>query len=94
MCVCLARSTSGPSLTAITRYIDEAQDNLLIDAPGRFERYVFVVVLTTTGVSVIRSLSNNPKGFFWAGDTAQTISAGSSFRFDDLKAFLYEIEVC
>ncbi|KAF9230368.1 hypothetical protein BU15DRAFT_69253, partial [Melanogaster broomeanus] len=31
-------------------------------------------------------------GLFWAGDTAQTISAGSSFRFDDLKAFLYRIE--
>ncbi|KAG1759881.1 hypothetical protein EDD22DRAFT_992573 [Suillus occidentalis] len=31
-------------------------------------------------------------GLFWAGDTAQTISAGSSFRFDDLKAFLYRVE--
>ncbi|KAF9230051.1 P-loop containing nucleoside triphosphate hydrolase protein, partial [Melanogaster broomeanus] len=32
------------------------------------------------------------EGLFWAGDTAQTISAGSSFHFDDLKAFLYRIE--
>ncbi|KAI6046365.1 hypothetical protein EDC04DRAFT_2598161 [Pisolithus marmoratus] len=57
------------------RYVDEAQDNLLIDA------------------LLLKLLCNNPKGLFWAGDTAQTISAGSSFRFDDLKAFLYRIEV-
>ncbi|KAI6011661.1 hypothetical protein BKA83DRAFT_630943 [Pisolithus microcarpus] len=56
-------------------YVDEAQDNLLIDA------------------LLLRLLCNNPEGLFWAGDTAQTISAGSSFRFDDLKAFLYRIEV-
>ncbi|OSX68101.1 hypothetical protein POSPLADRAFT_1128861 [Postia placenta MAD-698-R-SB12] len=57
-------------------YIDEAQDNLLIDA------------------LVIRTICNNPDaGLFWAGDTAQTISIGSAFRFDDLKAFLYRIEV-
>ncbi|KAI6141017.1 hypothetical protein BKA82DRAFT_2656887, partial [Pisolithus tinctorius] len=31
-------------------------------------------------------------GLFWAGDTAQTISAGSSFRFADLKAFIYRTE--
>lgn len=29
---------------------------------------------------------------FWAGDTAQTISVGSAFRFNDLKAFLYRYE--
>ncbi|KAI9566710.1 hypothetical protein HD554DRAFT_2040083 [Boletus coccyginus] len=56
-------------------YVDEAQDNLLIDA------------------LLLRLLCRNPNGLFWAGDTAQTISAGSSFRFDDLKAFLYRIEV-
>ncbi|KAI0079047.1 hypothetical protein K474DRAFT_723989 [Panus rudis PR-1116 ss-1] len=55
-------------------YIDEAQDNLLIDA------------------LVPRSICRNPDGLFWAGDTAQTISAGSSFRFNDLKAFLYRVE--
>ncbi|KAG2139121.1 uncharacterized protein EDB93DRAFT_708493 [Suillus bovinus] len=55
-------------------YVDEAQDNLLIDA------------------LFLRQLCRNPNGLFWAGDTAQTISAGSSFRFDDLKAFLYRVE--
>ncbi|KAF8060885.1 hypothetical protein FPV67DRAFT_312197 [Lyophyllum atratum] len=55
-------------------YVDEAQDNLLIDA------------------LLLRSLSCNTDGLFWAGDTAQTISVGSSFRFNDLKAFLFRIE--
>ncbi|EKM55346.1 uncharacterized protein PHACADRAFT_208864 [Phanerochaete carnosa HHB-10118-sp] len=55
--------------------MDEAQDNLLVDA------------------LVLRTLCNNPLGLFWAGDTAQTISVGSSFRFDDLKAFLYRLEL-
>ncbi|KAI0369978.1 hypothetical protein BV20DRAFT_945276 [Pilatotrama ljubarskyi] len=55
-------------------YVDEAQDNLLIDAV------------------VLRTLCRNPHGMFWAGDTAQTISVGSAFRFDDLKAFLYRYE--
>ncbi|KAI5997877.1 hypothetical protein F5J12DRAFT_895738 [Pisolithus orientalis] len=56
-------------------YVDEAQDNLLIDA------------------LLLRLICCNPEGLFWAGDTAQTISASSSFRFDDLKAFLHRIEV-
>ncbi|KAF6765898.1 hypothetical protein DFP72DRAFT_865003 [Ephemerocybe angulata] len=55
-------------------YVDEVQDNLLIDA------------------MLLRSLCRNPNGLFWAGDTAQTIAVGSSFRFDDLKAFLYRLE--
>ncbi|TCD62368.1 hypothetical protein EIP91_006977 [Steccherinum ochraceum] len=55
-------------------YVDEVQDNLLIDA------------------HILRSICSNPNGLFWAGDTAQTISAGSSFRFNDLKAFLYRLE--
>ncbi|KAI0935696.1 hypothetical protein AcV5_004043 [Taiwanofungus camphoratus] len=56
-------------------YIDEAQDNLLIDA------------------LVLRTICKNPDtGLFWAGDTAQTISVGSAFRFNDLKAFLYRVE--
>ncbi|KAG2034062.1 hypothetical protein BDR03DRAFT_993883 [Suillus americanus] len=55
-------------------YVDEAQDNLLIDA------------------MVLRRLCRNPDGLFWAGDTAQTISAGSSFRFNELKAFVYRME--
>ncbi|KAI6133857.1 hypothetical protein EV401DRAFT_2204741 [Pisolithus croceorrhizus] len=65
-------SFKGPRVDFL--YVDEAQDNLLIDA------------------LLLRLLCNNPEGLFWAGDTAQTISAGSSFRFDDLKAFIYRIE--
>ena len=42
--------------------------------------------------TVLRALCCNPDGQFWAGDTAQTISVGSSFRFDDLKAFLHRVE--
>ncbi|TFY54263.1 hypothetical protein EVJ58_g8968 [Rhodofomes roseus] len=61
---------------AADRYVDEAQDNLLIDA------------------LVLRSMCRNADtGLFWAGDTAQTISIGSAFRFNDLKAFLYRIEL-
>ncbi|KAF9493953.1 hypothetical protein BDN71DRAFT_1027051 [Pleurotus eryngii] len=55
-------------------YVDEVQDNLLIDA------------------LVLRSICSNPNGLFWAGDTAQTISVGSSFKFNELKALLYRIE--
>ncbi|KIN93343.1 hypothetical protein M404DRAFT_515786 [Pisolithus tinctorius Marx 270] len=52
-------------------YVDEVQDNLIIDT-------IF-----------LRSLCRNAEGLFWAGDTAQTISAGSSFRFADLKASIH-----
>ena len=53
-------------------------------------------------------ICTNQHGLFWAGDTAQvrvaivhrseltalqTISVGSSFRFADLKAYQYRIEV-
>ncbi|TFK51882.1 hypothetical protein OE88DRAFT_1699141 [Heliocybe sulcata] len=55
-------------------YVDEVQDNHLIDA------------------YLLRSICKNPNGLFWAGDTAQTISVGSSFKFNDLKAFLYRLE--
>ncbi|KAH7101458.1 hypothetical protein BKA62DRAFT_176919 [Auriculariales sp. MPI-PUGE-AT-0066] len=55
-------------------YVDEVQDNLLIDA------------------LLLRNICCNPDGLFWAGDTAQTISVGSSFKFADLKAFLYSVE--
>lgn len=44
-------------------------------------------------VIVLRSICRNATGLFWAGDTAQTISIGSSFRFNDLKALLYRNEV-
>ncbi|KAG1854678.1 hypothetical protein C8R48DRAFT_721046 [Suillus tomentosus] len=68
------RSKEFPGKQIDYLYVDEAQDNLLIDA------------------LFLRQLCRNPDGMFWAGDTAQTISAGSSFRFDDLKAFLYRVE--
>ncbi|KAJ7725516.1 hypothetical protein DFH07DRAFT_853912 [Mycena maculata] len=55
-------------------YVDEIQDNLLIDT------------------LLLRSICHNPNGCFWAGDTAQTISVGSSFRFNELKSFLFHIE--
>ncbi|TFK22056.1 hypothetical protein FA15DRAFT_706710 [Coprinopsis marcescibilis] len=55
-------------------YVDEAQDNMLIDA------------------MLLRSICKNPDGLFWAGDTAQTIAIGNSFRFEDLKAFLHRLE--
>ncbi|KAJ7222598.1 hypothetical protein GGX14DRAFT_664393, partial [Mycena pura] len=41
---------------------------------------------------VLRSLCQDPNSLFWAGDTAQTISVGSSFRFNELKSFLHRIE--
>ncbi|KAJ6578043.1 hypothetical protein B0H19DRAFT_574136 [Mycena capillaripes] len=55
-------------------YVDETQDNLLVDT------------------LLLRSICQNPNGLFWAGDTAQTISVGSSFRFNELKAFLHRVE--
>ena len=39
------------------------------------------------------SLCRNPDGFLWAGDTAQTISIGSSFSFKELGAFVYRYQV-
>ncbi|KAG8980866.1 hypothetical protein FRB93_008909 [Tulasnella sp. JGI-2019a] len=55
-------------------YVDEAQDNLIID----------------TGL--LRLLCQSPHGLLFAGDTAQTIAVGSSFRFDALKAYLWRFE--
>src|SRR6266702_51380 len=42
---------------------------------------------------VIVSLCRNPDGFLWAGDTAQTISIGSTFSFKELGAFVYRYQV-
>ncbi|KAL0571720.1 hypothetical protein V5O48_010244, partial [Marasmius crinis-equi] len=55
-------------------YVDEVQDNLLIDT------------------LVLRALCLNHNGLFWAGDTAQAISAGSSFSFNELRAFQWRLE--
>jgi hypothetical protein len=41
----------------------------------------------------MRALTKDKDGLFFAGDTAQQISVGSSFSFDALKAFLYRLEV-
>ncbi|KAG2070627.1 hypothetical protein BDR04DRAFT_1099616 [Suillus decipiens] len=66
--------------------------------PGQQIDYLYLLYPSLTeiplelSVVVLRQLCKNPDGLFWAGDTAQTISAGSSFRFDDLKAFLYRVE--
>ncbi|KDQ30332.1 hypothetical protein PLEOSDRAFT_155016 [Pleurotus ostreatus PC15] len=68
------RNHDVPGSTIDYLYVDEVQDNLLIDA------------------LVLRSICSNPNGLFWAGDTAQTISVGSSFKFNELKALLYRIE--
>lgn len=86
--------TKNPSLhtLCLVRYVDEAQDNLLIDALRSFPLSI-VIIHADLFFLVLRSLVRNPDGLFWAGDTAQTISVGSSFRFNDLKAFLYRLEV-
>ncbi|KAG8965904.1 hypothetical protein FRC05_002962 [Tulasnella sp. 425] len=42
--------------------------------------------------ALLRRVCPNPDGLFFAGDTAQTISVGSTFRFSELKAFLYRLE--
>ncbi|KAH8984684.1 hypothetical protein EDB92DRAFT_2117028 [Lactarius akahatsu] len=41
---------------------------------------------------LIVSLCRNPDGFLWAGDTAQTISIGSTFSFKQLGAFVYRYQ--
>ena len=86
--------------------MDEVQDNLLIDTLRMHQISVFAVTLLT--VAVLRMICINQNGLFWAGDTAQvrvivsrrtrltilqTISIGSSFRFADLKAYQYRVEV-
>ena len=71
-------------------YVDEAQDNLLIDL---LSKYLPSIITTQLIIyAVLRILCCNADGLFWAGDTAQTISMGSSFKFNDLKAFLHRVE--
>ena len=86
--------TRDPSLHTLyfVRYVDEAQDNLLIDAYRSFTLSIVIMHAELLFLLVLRSLVRNPDGLFWAGDTAQTISVGSSFRFNDLKAFLFRLE--
>ncbi|KAG8960069.1 hypothetical protein FRC00_000926 [Tulasnella sp. 408] len=64
--------------------------------PGRGVDFIYVDEAQDhlmVDVAVLRSLCQNPHGLFVAGDTAQTISLGSAFRFNELKAFLYRLEV-
>ncbi|KAF8336973.1 uncharacterized protein EI90DRAFT_3119273 [Cantharellus anzutake] len=49
--------------------------------------------LLTVDTKLLRDLCPNPRGHFWGGDTAQTISVGSSFRFEDLKDLVYQEEL-
>ena len=84
------------SISFSNSYVDEVQDNLLIDALRSCLSFLCDDSCPNPPhlfSSVLRSLVRNPDGLFWAGDTAQTISVGSSFRFDDLKAFLFRLEV-
>ncbi|KAG8926817.1 hypothetical protein FRC01_008332 [Tulasnella sp. 417] len=79
-------------------YVDEAQDHLMVDvARGpttHLGHGIVSLMIILLLLLVLRSLCQNPHGLFFAGDTAQTISLGSTFRFSELKAFLYRLEVC
>ena len=44
---------------------------------------------TQAELSVIAQCCKNPNGFFFAGDTAQTIIKGVAFRFEDLTSIFY-----
>lgn len=74
--------------------MDEVQDNLLIDTLCE-SLWLFCEACASRAMchTVLRWLCKNPRGLFWAGDTAQTISPGSAFRFNDLKSFLHRAEV-
>lgn len=75
---------------AILRGVDQ------VGVPGNKMDFIYVDEAQDSlliDALVLRKLCKNPDGLFWAGDTAQTISVGSSFRFDDLKAFLYRLEL-
>jgi tetratricopeptide (TPR) repeat protein len=45
--------------------------------------------LSTGEISILNFVCKNPKGFFFAGDTAQTIAQGVGFRFEDLKDLFF-----
>ncbi|KAL1662505.1 hypothetical protein GGF50DRAFT_58831, partial [Schizophyllum commune] len=73
---------------AADRYVDEVQDNLLIDARGA----TYLQSIGGLTDVMLRHITRFANGLFWAGDTAQTISVGSAFRFKDLKAYLHRLE--
>ena len=74
-------------------YVDEVQDMLLIDTRRTFIRIVWSICGVLIRVIVIISLCRNPDGLLWAGDTAQTISIGSTFTFKQLGASIYRYQV-
>ena len=82
-----------PGAHILDSYVDEAQDNLLVDALRKTDGCTTSNTCSLTIIAVLRKLCRNPNGLFWAGDTAQTISAGSSFSFNELKSFLFRYEV-
>ncbi|KAF8751908.1 hypothetical protein RHS01_08270 [Rhizoctonia solani] len=61
-----------PQKLICLRYVDEVQDNLMID------------------IYLLRKLAKSMDNIYWSGDSAQTITAGSLFRINDLKAFTYQ----
>jgi hypothetical protein len=77
----------------VASYVDEVQDLLLIDTRRMFHNWVSSGCILIR-VIVIISLCRNPDGLLWAGDTAQTISIGSTFTFKQLGASVYKYQVC
>ena len=50
--------------------------------------------LTPCQICILKFVCSNPKGFLFAGDTAQTIASGVDFGFDALKDLFYEEFLC
>ncbi|KAG8703475.1 hypothetical protein FRC09_004144 [Ceratobasidium sp. 395] len=72
-------------------FVDEVQDQLILDIHRTFHVSLLACTLIEIFAEIVlQSLCSNPNGGYWCGDTAQTISVGSSFRIKDLKAFIYE----
>ncbi|KAG8743071.1 hypothetical protein FRC10_000453 [Ceratobasidium sp. 414] len=75
-----------------TRAILEAHGSNPLPQASQVE-YVFVDEVQDQlilDIHLLQSLCSNSDGGYWCGDTAQTISVGSSFRIKDLKAFIYQ----
>jgi hypothetical protein len=76
---------------AYSSYVDEVQDLILSQALRMF--FLQLVMCVCSQLPVLRSLCGNASGLLWAGDTAQSVSAGSHFKFSELKALMYRAEV-
>ena len=87
------------SRKAVTREYDLADFVLhvhcqLLKAPRDFRKLYSVMVdevqdLTPTQIAILPYVCDNLDGFFFAGDTAQTIAHGVGFRFETLKDIFY-----